>query len=139
MAILHTIAFAVTMAMVGFTTMIEELFLALLAYSCYLVLREWLQILYIISLVLSQWNFFFSDASSTTTGGRHKASYQVAGQWTILGMHACAMFWLGFGYWAFRKSGGIWGDKKDSKLERALAGGAGMAGNLAGKVGNKIE
>jgi hypothetical protein len=49
------------------------------------------------------------------------------------------MFWLGFGYWAFRKSGGIWGDKKDSKMEKVLAGGANMAGNLAGRAGNNLE
>ena len=44
-------------------------------------------------------------------------------------MHAVAVFWVGYGYWAFRKSGGIWGDNKDSKAGKLLKG----AGNLVKK------
>jgi len=53
-------------------------------------------------------------------------------------VHVASVVWVGYGYWAFRKSGGIFGDSKNSKTERLLSGagtlvkaGAKGAANLA--------
>jgi len=60
----HAVAFALAMAIIGFPEMISEFLLSLLCYSCYLCLREWLQIIYLISLVISTWNTFVHVFSS---------------------------------------------------------------------------
>ena len=79
-------------------------------------------------MVLSQWNFFFSGTGTSSNGaGIIKTDIQMAGSWAVLGIHACAMFWLGYGWWMFRQSGGIWGDKKETKTTKAVGAALNMA------------
>ena len=98
---LHILFFFVSLTVIGFLPMISELGLSTWSYSCFLTLREWQVIIYLLLLVVSVVNGIFNVFDFSTVG---LLFYIVNLIYLVFALYFCF-----FAYKSFRMTGGIHG------------------------------
>ena len=111
---LHVLFFFVCLTIVGFLPMLSELGLSAWCYSCYLTLKEWQVILYMLFLFIGLINGFINIF----------AFESVSLIFYIINLvyYGIAMYFAFMSYKNFRKSGGIHGgvSKKDRQKQQQV-------------------
>ena len=104
--ILHIVLFIISLCMVGFEPMLWEIVLLAIAYSCYLTVREYMCIFYIMVLGASFINAMIKIWSYT--------SYYIKffGYTLIVIFYGFNFYFISLQYWRFRTSGGIHGHQE---------------------------
>ena len=99
----HCMFFVVSLAMIGFRTMMFNLFLACWAYSCFLTMNELSILLYFLFLLMSTiYGLQYSLSRQTQ-------SYEVLGLILNLSLYCFNIYFIGKAYIQFRRYGGIKG------------------------------
>ncbi|CDW88769.1 UNKNOWN [Stylonychia lemnae] len=109
LCILHSVFFLVSLTVIGFYSMLMEVAYAVWLYSCYLTLKEWQVVLYIIALFFGFahgiFNLFqFSDM---------RLLFYIIN----LVYYGCALFFIIKNYKDFRVTGGIHGAEGTQKVK----------------------
>ena len=129
----HILFFVLALALVGFQTMLTDLFLAAVCYSCYLTMNECSVIVYI----------FFLMASCFTGliyGMAGKQSFQTMGLLANVATDGALVFFVAKSYYYFKKNGGIKGDRSyNQKNEKRLAKALEIGTLAAGKLEEKLD
>jgi hypothetical protein len=156
--ILHTLFIGIALAFTGFEPMFYNMWLALLAYSCYLTLNNCTICMYVTFLIFAisggiTWGIAYTgttkskmhcegakdpksgatttghDCTSTSSSGGGLNGGQAISLFVCLGMYCLFFVLVGRALWFFRKTGGIRGlNKKDGLIEDKLLGGAAYIG-----------
>ena len=109
LTVCHIISFLVSLTVIGFFSMLSEIGYSAWAYSCFLTLREWQVILYLLLLLIGIINGFFNIFAFSTVS---LLFYIVT--LVFLGF---ALYFLFFAYKAFRMAGGIHGGVPKAKRQ----------------------
>ena len=106
-----------------------------MSYSCYLTLREWTIILY---LLLAVWSSFYL---AYVGAGVLAESTQILGLYVGIGVDLVTVYYCGRAYYFFRKTGGIKGTgaTKDLPEDRLMAGAGQIANTGATALGAQLD
>ena len=115
----HCIFFFVSLAIIGFIPMIENLLFAAWIYSVYLTLREWLLILYMIALIFTMYENFKRERQQHQF--REMNSYEALGWLCLFSYYVFIICYLLPVYIKFRAKGGLKGNAKSRKNADAEA------------------
>ena len=128
---LHLLFAGLSLVFVGAEAMFSAQFLAILSYSCYLTLREWTCVLYIL---VTTWSGFYL---AYVGAGVLAESTQILGLYLGIGVDFITVFYCGRAYYYFRKTGGIHGVARTGDLpeEKLLKG----AGKVAGAGATALD
>ena len=112
----HILFFFISLAIIGFVPMIENLLFSAWVYSLYLTLREWLLLVYIITLPITMYFNIKSERQNHLY--RQMNSYEVLGWLSLFAYYIFVVCYLIPVYIRFRTKGGIKGPghKKDRNV-----------------------
>jgi hypothetical protein len=108
---MHGIMFFVSFALIGFTTFLMNFILTCWSYSCALTLRERATLFYFI-LLATGFIIALCSVCIDELGG-----IQLFGKISICVIYLILGFVVGKHYYAFRKSGGLYGDNKSKTTQ----------------------
>ena len=116
--VLDLIFFVISLAVVGFGPMFYDIMLAVLGYSVYLTLREWVVMLYMFGKVGAAFHIMFGTSGQNYSNAPLQST-QIFGKLANSGFHLMSVYFVGRAYYYFRKNGGIWGTSEEGRLAKA--------------------
>ena len=122
---LHIVFAILSLALVGAEAMYSAQVLSILSYSCYLTLREWTIILYLVITFVSAFYLAYAGA------GTLAESTQILGLYIGIMVDLATVYYCGRAYYYFRETGGIKGVARTGDLpEERLYHGAGKVAGV---------
>jgi hypothetical protein len=132
---LHGLFAILSLALVGAEAMYSAQVLGIFSYSCYLTLREWTIVLYLIITTMSAFYLAYAGA------GTLAESTQILGLYLGIGVDLVTVYYCGRAYFYFRKTGGIHGVARTGDLpeERFVKGAGVIAGTGAAALNAQLS
>ena len=132
---LHALFAIVSLALVGAEAMYSAQFLGILSYSCYLTLREWTCILY---LLIATWSALYL---AYVGAGVLAESTQILGLYLGIIVDLITVYYCGRAYYFFRKTGGIKGTgaTRDLPEDKIMSGAGKIVNTGAGALSAQLD
>ena len=112
---IHNVLFVFSLSIIGFAPMMESIFLACWAYSCYLTMNECQILLYVFFVIASVSTNFYVERRDLAPD-----VFEMIGYLILYVIYGFMLYFLCSGYYRFRHTGGLKGnyDQHGNLIER---------------------